>query len=52
VYADPAGGGGSGSGGRYPGGRVVRVTPDGVVTCSVPSGSMTNRQPGAKVFTQ
>src|SRR3954454_14059756 len=43
---------GAGARGRRPGGRVVRVTPLGVVTCRVPSGSMTNRQPGAKVFTQ
>jgi hypothetical protein len=35
-----------------PGGRVARVTPDGVVTCSVPSSSMTNRQPAAKVFSR
>src|SRR4051794_26840045 len=40
--------GGAGGRVRMPGGRVVRVTPDGVVTCRVPSGSMRNRQPGAK----
>src|SRR4051794_3156797 len=44
--------GGAGGRGRRPGGRVVRVIPVGVVTCRVPSGSMTNRQPGAKVFTR
>ena len=45
-------GGGSGSGFRRPGGRVVRVMPEGVVTCRVPSASMTKCQPRAKVFSR
>ena len=43
---------GPGGRGRRPGGRVVRVTPEGVVTCRVPSASMTNCQPRAKVFSR
>ena len=35
-----------------PGGRVVRVTPLGVVTVSVPSSLMVNDQPRAKVFSR
>src|SRR3569833_1101790 len=52
-------GGGSGSGGGGGGGRrrsaqglVVRVTPDGVVTCTVPSGSMRRIQPLKRVFSR
>src|SRR4051795_7490459 len=52
-------GGGSGSGGsggdgrqRSAQGRVVRVMPDGVVTCRVPSGCMTKIQPLARVFSR
>ncbi len=33
-----------------PGGRVVRVIPDGVVTCRTPSGVVSKRQPRAKVL--
>jgi hypothetical protein len=36
-------------GGWLPGGRVVRVTPDGVVTVRTPSPVVVNRQPGAWV---
>src|SRR3954453_23894090 len=58
------GGGSSGSGGaplpitcrsggsRQPGGRVVLVTPDGVVTVRMPSSVMVNRQCGAWVLSR
>src|SRR4051794_41422005 len=51
-------GGGSGSGGggggrrRIAQGLVVRVTPLGVVTCRVPSGSIANSQPLNSVFSR
>jgi hypothetical protein len=43
---------GPSTGGRRPGGLVVRVMPAGLVTCRVPSGSMTKSQPRAKVFSR
>src|SRR3569833_3272498 len=52
-------GGGAGAGGGGGGGRrrsalglVVRVTPDGVVPCTVPSGSMRRIQPLKRVFSR
>ena len=53
-FSAPVGAGPAGSiaGARIPGGRVVRVTLDGVVTCRVPSSSMTKRQPRASVFSR
>src|SRR4051794_12916591 len=50
---DGSGSGGSGGGGlRSAQGREVLVTPEGVVTCRVPSGSMAKIQPLANVLSR